>query len=77
MVATPLAAQGIDASEGKAITVAEDAGSFSSALIRYLDNQSFRSSAGMEAVRLAKQRYDNSTLTASLLRFYTELAHGS
>jgi len=77
VVATPLAAQGIDASEGMAITVAEDAGSFSSALIRYLDNQSFRSSAGMEAVRLAKQRYDNSTLTASLLRFYTELAHGS
>lgn len=77
VVATPVAAQGIDTAQGNAITVAENAVSFSRALIRYLKDLSFRSAASSEAIRLVKQRYDNSTLTASLLRFYTELKHGS
>lgn len=77
VVATPVAAEGIVNSEGNALIVAPDAGSFCTALVRFLEDPESRLSAGKDAVKLVQNRYDNRALTARLLEFYKELKHDS
>lgn len=77
VVATPVAAEGIETSAGEAMTIATDPGAFSSALVRYLRNPDLRFSSGKAAVELVKDMYDNRTLTAGLLEFYRKIAHDS
>jgi glycosyltransferase involved in cell wall biosynthesis len=77
MVATTVAAEGIDAAAEYGLTVASDAGAFWAALVKYLENPELRSTAGKAAVRLVRERYDNRTLTAGLLEFYRRIAHDS
>jgi len=77
VVATPVAAAGLETFAGKGLTVAAEARSFCTALVKYLKNPDLRSTAGKAAVRLVEERYDNRSLTAGLLEFYMKLAHDS
>ncbi len=76
-VATPVAAEGIEAAAEYALTVAADAGAFCAALVKYLENPELRLTAGKAAVRLVEKRYDNRTLTARLVEFYRRIARDS
>ena len=92
VVATPVAAEGMETyagkalteetgetgnSAGEALTIAAYPESFSHALVRYLADPELRSSGSMAAVKLVHERFDNRTLTAGLLEFYMKLAHDS
>ncbi len=76
VVATPAAAEGAAACDGRELTVAADAGSFSNAIIRYLTSRQMRAAAAAHAVQLVRERYDNRKLTGELLRFYQGLTDG-
>jgi len=77
VVATPVAAEGIDAAAEYGLTLAADAGAFCTAVVKYLENPELRSTSGKAAVRLVGERYENRTLTAGLLEFYRRIAHDS
>lgn len=76
VVATPVAVNGIPATDERDLIVAGDAASFCNALIRALGNSELRRSVGKAAVELVKDRYDNRVNTARLLSFYKELTDG-
>ncbi len=76
VVATTVAVKGIPAINGQELFIADDASSFSSALINLLKNREMRKSTGEAAVSLVKERYDNTPRTAELLEFYKHLSHG-
>jgi len=75
VVATAVAVNGIPAANGQELFIADDASSFSSAVINLLKNREVRISTGEAAVSLVKERYDNITRTAELLEFYKQLCH--
>lgn len=77
VVATPVAAEGIESRTDCGLAVAADAESFSSAVLGYLEDDGLRSSAGKAAVKLIREKYDNRSLTAGLLEFYRDLADKS
>jgi len=74
VVATPVAAEGIEGGTDSGLAVAADAESFCIAILRYLEDPDLRTAAGKEAVRLVRSRYDNQTLTTGLSEFYARLA---
>lgn len=77
VVATTVAVAGLIAENGRELTVADDAGSFSDALVKYLANPELRYTSGHAATELVRREYDNRTLTAQLLEFYEGLTRGS
>jgi glycosyltransferase involved in cell wall biosynthesis len=76
VVATTVAVNGIPALDGRELFIADEASSFSSALVNLLKDWELRKSTGETAVSLVKERYDNTVLTAGLLEFYKQLCHG-
>lgn len=76
VVATTVAVDGIPALDGRELLIADDASSFSSALVNLLKDRELRKSTGEAAISLVKERYDNSVRTAGLLEFYKQLCHG-
>jgi glycosyltransferase involved in cell wall biosynthesis len=77
VVATPIAAEGLQAENGRELAVAGDPESFCSALSSLLQDHVKRALMGDAAVALVKHRYDNATNTARLLEFYKSMIHGS
>jgi len=77
VVATPVAVDGLQAENGRELTVAGDPDSFCSALSSLLQDPGKRAAMGEAAVALVKQSYDNAANTARLLEFYTRMIHGS
>ena len=75
VVATPLAAQGIDAQPDSGLALAADTESFCLAVSKYLKDSEFRISAGKAAVRVVQTRFDNRFLTSGLLEFYRMLVN--
>ncbi len=80
VVATRVAAEGIAAQHDGpltmadgALTVADDAVSFAAALISLLSNKELREGSAAAAVELVNERYDNTRVTAGLMKFYREL----
>jgi glycosyltransferase involved in cell wall biosynthesis len=76
VVATTVAVNGIPAVNGRELFIADDASSFSSALIGLLNDPKLRKTTGEAAVAFVKARYDNTARTAELLKFYKNLGHG-
>jgi len=76
VVATTVAVNGIPAVNGRELLIADDASSFSSAVISLLNDPKLRQSIGKAAVDLVKARFDNTARTAELLKFYKNLCHG-
>jgi glycosyltransferase involved in cell wall biosynthesis len=76
VVATTVAVDGIPALDGRELLIADDASSFSSALVNLLKDRELRKSTGEAAISLVKERYDNNVRTAGLLEFYKQLCHG-
>lgn len=76
VVATPVAVRGLPVAHRRELFIASDPSSFCSALTEVLTDPLLRASAGMAAVALIRERFDNRALTAGLLEFYTELRHG-
>ncbi|MHC1731852.1 MAG: glycosyltransferase family 4 protein [Bacteroidales bacterium] len=77
VVATPVAAEGLQAGNGRELAVEGDPESFCSSLCSLLLDRGKRATMGEAAVELVKQRYDNATNTARLLEFYKSVIHGS
>jgi len=77
VVATPVAAAGLPVENGRELAIASDPASFANAVTRLLEEPEPRASTGRAALSMIKKRYDNSTITAQLLEFYKNLAHGS
>jgi len=75
VVATPVAAEGTDTAGEIGLTVAADARSFCTALVKYVDDPELRLSEGKAAVNHVRSSYDNRTLTAELLEFYRNLVN--
>ena len=76
VVATTVAVDGIPAVDGRELFIADNASSFSSALVNLLKDRELRKSSGEAAISLVKERYDNTARTAELLEFYKHLCHG-
>lgn len=77
VVATPVAVEGLQAENGRELTVAGDPDSFCSALSSLLQDPGKRAAMGEAAVALVKQSYDNAANTTRLLEFYKSMIHGS
>lgn len=77
VVATPVAVAGLPVENGRELMVASNPASFSTAIIRLLEEPELRTLTGRAAVSLVKERYHNSTITARLIEFYKKLKHGS
>lgn len=76
VVATTVAVAGLKAVNGRDIAVADDANSFSDAVVKYLLDPALRSVTGKAASALVGTEYDNRTLTEQLYEFYKELTRG-
>lgn len=76
VVATPVAADGLNAVGMGELSIAADHSSFCSALIEVLNNPLLRTATGMAAVDFVRRNYDNHANTAELLEFYGRLIHG-
>ncbi|HHU98320.1 MAG TPA: glycosyltransferase [Bacteroidales bacterium] len=77
VVATPVAVAGLPVENGRELAVASDPATFTAAIVRLLEEPELRASTGERALRLVKERYDNTVITARLLEFYKKLRHGS
>ncbi|MRR20695.1 glycosyltransferase [bacterium] len=75
VVATPVAVSGLPVENRREIIIATDPGSFCTSLTEVLQDPALRTSTGMAAVALVRQRYNNIALTADLIEFYKELSH--
>jgi polysaccharide biosynthesis protein PslH len=73
IVSTGLGAEGLDATPGSDILIANDPASFSSSVIRLLDDQPLAARLGRAARQLAVAKYAWSTAATSLERFYREI----
>jgi len=68
---------GLPVENGRELAVASDPATFTAAIVRLLEEPELRASTGERALRLVKERYDNTVITARLLEFYKKLRHGS
>ncbi|MDX9729835.1 MAG: glycosyltransferase family 4 protein [Bacteroidales bacterium] len=75
VVATPVAAEGLQAVNGRELAVAGNPESFCSALSSLLQDHVRRAAMGDAAVALVKERYHNAANTMKLLEFYKRLIH--
>jgi len=76
VVATPVAVAGLPVENGRHLAVASDAQAFCNELVRLLKEPALRSTMSTAAVKLVRERFDNSIITGRLLKFYTDLTHG-
>lgn len=70
VVATTVAAQGIDYTDGVDLLIADTPEQFARQVERCMDDPSFCQSVGEAAQKLIKERYDGQRLTEELVRFY-------
>lgn len=77
VVATPVAVAGLPVENGKHLAVASAPPAFCNELVRLLKEPALRASMGASSVQLVRERYDNRVISEHLLKFYTDLIHGS
>ena len=70
VVATTVAAQGIDYTDGVDLLIADSPEQFARQVERCMGDPAFCQSVGEAAHKLIKERYDGQRLTGELLRFY-------
>ncbi len=70
VVATPLAASGLEAEPGRHLLVGDDAEAFAAAVIRALDTPALARAIGLEARRLVEERYSWERSVATLESIY-------
>jgi glycosyltransferase involved in cell wall biosynthesis len=75
VVATPVAAEGLQAENGRELAVTGNPESFCSELTSLLLDRPKRSAMGQAAADLVRRNYDNNANTALLLEFYKSLIH--
>ena len=73
IVATPLAAKGIDYENGKEIIVANDAAGFADKIIKLLTSDDLRREIGENAILTVRKNYDTLASSVKLINFYREL----
>jgi glycosyltransferase involved in cell wall biosynthesis len=73
IVATPLAAEGIEYKNGKEIFIASDAIGFADNIIRLLTNDDLRRETGENAILNVKKNYNTLASSEKLINFYREL----
>lgn len=73
IVATTLGAGGIEVENGRDILIADDVASFASSVTGLLREPETATRIGNAARAMVRDRYDNDTLAAGLLRFYESL----
>jgi polysaccharide biosynthesis protein PslH len=73
VVATTLGASGIDVENGRDILIADDVTAFADSVVRLLREADTASRIGNAARATVRERYDNDTLAAGLVRFYESL----
>lgn len=76
VIATPLAAAGLEVEDGKHIILADDADTFAAAVESLTANPSLAEAIGDRARTLVGERYLASDIARTLLSFYEELTHG-
>jgi glycosyltransferase involved in cell wall biosynthesis len=74
IVATPLAAEGIECEDKKNIFLASGAENFAENLLLLLNNSDLRIMTGEFAIENVRKNYDILAATKNLLKFYSELA---
>jgi glycosyltransferase involved in cell wall biosynthesis len=70
IVSTAIGAEGIDCSDGKNIAIADDASTFSRAIINLLEQPHLQVNIAKEARVLALQHYSSMSVTSDLISFY-------
>jgi BarA-like signal transduction histidine kinase len=70
IVSTAIGAEGIDCSDGKNIAIADDASTFSRAIINLLEQPHLQVNIAKEARVLALQHYSSMSVTSDLIHFY-------
>jgi len=73
VVATTLGAGGIDVENGRDILIVDDVTTFADSVIRLLRDANIANRIGSAARATGRNRYDNDTLAAGLVRFYESL----
>jgi glycosyltransferase involved in cell wall biosynthesis len=73
VVATTLGAGGIDVENGRDILIADDVTAFADSVVRLLREADTAARIGNAARATVRDRYDNDTLAAGLVRFYESL----
>lgn len=76
IVATPAAAEGLNAEVQSAMLLAEDADSFAQSIVRLLRQPALRQERGAQAQAVVRQHYDWAALTPCLLSIYKDVLRG-
>ena len=70
IVSTDIGAEGIQCKNGESIALANDAATFSSAIINLLQNEDLQMNIAQEARHIAMQHYSSMQVTTDLIQFY-------
>ena len=73
IVTTALGMEGIDATHGKELLVADQPDAFKDAVILALQDQHLRESIGQSAQEFVSQYYDHTTIASKLIEKYSQL----
>ena len=73
VVATSVAAQGIQCTDGVEILIADNASQFAEQIVRCATNAGLRRSLGANAATLVEQRYSNKAIASQWIKFYTTI----
>jgi len=73
IVATPLAAEGLEYDNGKNIFIAPDAASFADHIVKLLLNADLRRATGENAIKNVRKNYNILASSEQLINFYREL----
>lgn len=73
VISTSIGAEGINATPGRDLQIADTSQQFLSAIAHLLAEEQVREKQGENARKLVEERFDNEVLTQELIRFYKEL----
>jgi glycosyltransferase involved in cell wall biosynthesis len=73
IVATPLAAEGLDYEDKKNIFIESEAHAFASRIVKLLNNPGQRSEIGENAIKNVQKNYNIFAISENLVNFYREL----
>jgi len=73
VISTSIGAEGIEASNGENILIADDADSFARQIKHCLKDAEFCRRVGENSRTFVKRHYDNTAIVSSLLKFYKSL----
>lgn len=77
VVASPIAAEGLPARNGREIIIATDPASFRDAVLKAAVNSDLRQEITESALAMVRHRYNNAANTGTILNFYRHILYGS